>query len=83
MTDKGGTEPGTSRDVDGVESEAMVHSASGMALEVGANADVQLAFSGKLVLELVYFLRSIRVGTLDWARPFPADASSTSSAGNS
>jgi len=27
-----------------------------------------------------YFLRSIKVGTLDWARPFPADASSTSNA---
>ena len=27
-----------------------------------------------------YFLRSKKVGTLDWARPFPADASSTSCA---
>ena len=26
----------------------------------------------------LYLLRSIKVGTLDWARPFPADASSTS-----
>ena len=32
---------------------------------------------------VVDFFRSIKVGTLDWARPFPADASSTSSAGNS
>ena len=31
----------------------------------------------------IYFLRSIRVGTIDWVRPFPADASLTSSAGNS
>ena len=28
----------------------------------------------------LYFLRSKKVGTLDWARPFPADASSTSRA---
>ena len=26
----------------------------------------------------IYFLRFKKVGTLDWARPFPADASSTS-----
>ena len=35
------------------------------------------------LFELKYYLRSYKVGTLDWARPFPANASSTSSAGNS
>ena len=28
----------------------------------------------------IYFIRFKKVGTLDWARPFPADASSTSRA---
>ena len=32
------------------------------------------------VCPLMYFLRFKKVGTLDWARPFPADASSTSRA---
>ena len=31
----------------------------------------------------IYLLRFKKVGTLDWARLFPANASSTSSAGNS
>ena len=29
---------------------------------------------------IIYFLRFLKVGTLDWACPFPADASSTSRA---
>ena len=29
---------------------------------------------------MLYFLRLKKLGTLDWARPFPADASSTSRA---
>ena len=32
------------------------------------------------VFDRLYFLRLKKVGTLDWARPFPADASSTSRA---
>ena len=31
-------------------------------------------------LKMKYFLRFKKVGTLDWAHPFPADASSTSCA---
>ena len=40
-------------------------------------------FSSKcnyLRIFLLYFLRFIKIGTLDWARPFPADASSMSRA---
>ena len=33
-----------------------------------------------LCLQGMYYLRSKKVGTLDWPRPFPADASSTSRA---
>ena len=39
---------------------------------------VPYLFLAKAVM--IYFLRSKKVGTLDWARPFPADASSTSRA---
>ena len=39
---------------------------------IASTADFQSLF--------FYFLRFKKVGTLDWARPFPADASSTSRA---
>ena len=36
--------------------------------------------SNTIIKKMLLLLRFLKVGTLDWARPFPADASSTSRA---
>ena len=42
--------------------------------------ELDFSAKGNCDCEKMYFLNFIKVGMLDWARPFPADASSTSRA---